>query len=45
MDTEERDIFQFLKTWGADFTNARKSAGAPAARKDFTKIPTGPSRF
>ena len=39
MDTEERDIFQFLKTWGADFTSAREIARRAASKKKFYDDP------
>jgi hypothetical protein len=39
MDTDERDIFQFLKTWGADFTNAKEVARRAASKKKFYDDP------
>ena len=39
MDTDERDIFQFLKTWGADFTNAKEVARRAASKKRFYEDP------
>jgi hypothetical protein len=39
MDTDERDIFQFLKTWGADFTNAKEIARRAASKKKFYDDP------
>jgi len=39
MDTDERDIFQFLKTWGSDFTNAKEVARRAASKKKFYDDP------
>jgi len=39
MDTDERDIFQFLKTWGADFTNAKEVARRAGSKKKFYDDP------
>jgi hypothetical protein len=39
MDTDERDIFQFLKTWGAEFTNAKEVARRAASKKRFYDDP------
>jgi hypothetical protein len=39
MDTDERDIFQFLKTWGADFTAAKEIARRAASKKKFYDDP------
>ena len=39
MDTDERDIFQFLKTWGADFTNAKEVARRASSKKRFYEDP------
>jgi predicted transcriptional regulator of viral defense system len=39
MDSDERDIFQFLKTWGADFINAREIARRAASKKKFYEDP------
>jgi hypothetical protein len=39
MDTDERDIFQFLKTWGANFTNAKEVARRAASKKKFYDDP------
>jgi hypothetical protein len=39
MDTDERDIFQFLKTWGAEFTNAKEVARRAASKKKFYDDP------
>ena len=39
MDMDERDIFQFLKTWGADFTNVREIARRASGKKRFYDDP------
>ena len=39
MDTDERDIFQFLKTWGAEFTSAKEVARRAASKKKFYDDP------
>ena len=39
MDTDERDIFQFLKTWGTEFTNAKEVARRAASKKKFYEDP------
>ena len=39
MDTDERDIFQFLKTWGAEFTNAKEVARRATSKKRFYDDP------
>jgi hypothetical protein len=39
MDVDERDIFQFLKTWGAGFTNVREIARRASAKKRFYDDP------
>jgi len=39
MDTDERDIFQFLKTWGVEFTNAKEVARRAASKKRFYDDP------
>jgi hypothetical protein len=39
MDSDERDIFQFLKTWGTDFTNAKEVARRAASKKKFYDDP------
>lgn len=39
MDADERDIFQFLKSRGEGFTNAREVARRAAGRKRFTDDP------
>jgi hypothetical protein len=35
MDTDEREIFQFLKSWGADFINATEICRRAGGRKKF----------
>jgi len=39
MDTDERDIFQFLKTWGTEFTNAKEVARRAGNKKRFYEDP------
>jgi hypothetical protein len=39
MDSEEREIFQFLKTWGADFVSYKEIARRAGGRKKFHDIP------
>ena len=39
MDTDERDIFQFLKTWGGEFTNAKEVARRAGIKKRFYEDP------
>jgi hypothetical protein len=39
MDSDERDIFEFLKTWGADFTAAREIARRATSKKRFYDDP------
>jgi hypothetical protein len=39
MDTDERDIFQFLKTWGTDFTNAKEVCRRAGSKKRFHDEP------
>jgi hypothetical protein len=39
MDSDERDIFQFLKTWGTDFTNAKEVARRASSKKKFHEDP------
>lgn len=39
MDADERDIFQFLKTWGEQFTNAREIARRATIKKRFYEDP------
>ena len=35
MDSEEREIFDFLQTWGADFVSYKEIARRAAGRKKF----------
>ena len=35
MDTDEREIFQFLKSWGADFINATEVCRRAGGKKKF----------
>ncbi len=39
MDMDERDIFQFLKTWGAGFTSVREIARRASSKKRFYDDP------
>jgi hypothetical protein len=39
MDADERDIFQFLKTWGSNFTNSREVARRAGNKKRFYEDP------
>jgi hypothetical protein len=39
MDTEEREIFQFLKNWGADFTSAAEICRRAGTKKKFYDDP------
>ena len=39
MDTEERDIFKFLKTWGTNFTSVKEVARRAASKKRFYDDP------
>jgi len=39
MDTDEREIFQFLKTWGADFISAREIARRASGKRRFYDDP------
>jgi hypothetical protein len=39
MDSEEREIFQFLKTWGNDFVNGMEIARRASGRKKFHDDP------
>ncbi len=39
MDTEERYIFEFLKTWGTDFTNAKEVCRRAASKKKYYDDP------
>jgi len=39
MDADERDIFQFLKTWGADYTAGREIARRASSKKRYYEDP------
>jgi hypothetical protein len=39
MDTEEREIFQFLKVWGGNFINAREIARRAGSKRKFHENP------
>ena len=39
MDTDEREIFQFLKSWGFDFTSAMEVCRRAGSRKRFHDDP------
>jgi hypothetical protein len=39
MDTDEREIFQFLKSWGANFINATEICRRAGGRKKFHEDP------
>ena len=39
MDTDEREIFQFLKIWGGSFTSAREIARRAGSKKRFHEDP------
>jgi hypothetical protein len=39
MDTDEREIFQFLKTWGTDFTGAMEVCRRAGSKKRFHEDP------
>jgi len=39
MDSDEREIFQFLKTWGADFVSYKEIARRSGGRKKFHDDP------
>jgi hypothetical protein len=39
MDTDEREIFNFLKAWGADYTSAAEIARRAASKKRFYEEP------
>ena len=40
MDTDERDIFQYLKTWGLEFTNAMEVCRRVGSKRRFHEDPT-----
>ncbi len=39
MDSEEREIFDFLKTWGEEFVNAKEIARRAGGKKKFHENP------
>ena len=39
MDTDERDIFQFLKTWGTNFTTSKEIARRAGSKRKFYEDP------
>ena len=39
MDSEERDIFQFLKSWGGDYVSHREIARRAGGKTKFHKNP------
>ena len=39
MDSEEREIFYFLKTWGEEFVSAREIARRASGKKKFYENP------
>jgi hypothetical protein len=39
MDTDEREIFQFLKSWGADFVNGTEICRRAGGKRKFHKDP------
>ena len=39
MDSEEREIFQFLKTWGADFVSYKEIARRAGGKRKFHDNP------
>jgi hypothetical protein len=39
MDTDERDIFKFLKTWGTSYTAVKEIARRAASKKKFHDDP------
>jgi len=39
MDSDERDIFQFLKSWGGDYVSYREIARRAGAKSKFHKNP------
>jgi hypothetical protein len=40
MDTDEREIFQFLKTWGVEFTSAMEVCRRAGSKKRFYEDPS-----
>jgi hypothetical protein len=39
MDTDEHEIFRFLKTWGTDFTNAKEVCRRAGTKQRFYQDP------
>lgn len=39
MDTDEREIFQFLKSWGSDFTSAMEICRRAGSKRKFHEDP------
>jgi hypothetical protein len=39
MDSDEREIFQFLKTWGSDFVSTKEIARRAGGKKKFYDDP------
>jgi hypothetical protein len=39
MDTDEREIFQFLKTWGTEFTGAMEICRRAGSKRKFHEDP------
>jgi hypothetical protein len=39
MDSDEREVFQYLKTWGADFVNAKEVSRRAGTRKRYHEDP------
>ena len=39
MDTDEREIFQFLKTWGTEYTGATEICRRAGSKKKFHEDP------
>ena len=39
MDSEEQEIFYFLKTWGEEFVNAKEIARRAGGKKKFHENP------
>jgi hypothetical protein len=40
MDTDEREIFQFLKSWGSDYTSAMEICRRAGSKRKFHDDPT-----
>jgi hypothetical protein len=43
MDSDEREIFDCLKTWGADFVNAKEVCRRAGGKNAMRKTMTGPN--